>query len=99
MVEMKARSRHTWFRVQGPNESVKFYTRIPGIIELGRSKIEKATGNFETLIRLLNLTQMIHKPLAFKLGRNWYSQDAERDFQTRQAARRPISEFPTKALR
>jgi len=97
MIEMK--SKHTWIRVQDPIQSVKFYTHIRGIIGLGRSKIEEATGSLETLIRLLSLTQMIRKPPGFKLGRGWYSHATERDFQTRQAARRAITESPAKALR
>jgi catechol 2,3-dioxygenase-like lactoylglutathione lyase family enzyme len=93
MIEMKAKFKHTWIRVQDPPESVKFYTHVPGMNEVGRSKIEKVTGSFETLICLLRLTTgMLHKPLGFKLRRSWYSHAAERDFQTRHAAGRAINE-------
>jgi len=95
LIEMK--SKHAWIRVQDPIESVKRYTHMRGIIGLGTSKIEKAMGSFET-IHLLSLTQMIRKPLEFKLGRGWYSHAAELDFQARQAARRAITESPAKVL-
>jgi len=96
MVEMK--SKHIWIRVQEPNDSVKFYTRIRGMIDLSRSKIEKATGSFETLIRLLSLMRMIREPLGSKLDRSWYSHAAEHHFQTSQVARRAISESQAKSL-
>jgi len=97
MVEMKAKFEHTWVRVQDPNESVKFYTHVPGMKEVGRSKIEKVTGSFETILCLLRLTKgMMHTPLGFNLGRSWESHSAERDFQTRQAAGRAISESQCK---
>ena len=83
---MMAKFKHAWIRaqVQEPTESIKFYTRVPGMKEVGRSKIEIATGSFETLICLLGLTTgMMHEPLRFKAGRNWYSHRVERDFQTR----------------
>lgn len=99
MVEMKTKSVHTWTRVQDLNESIKSYTHIPGITELGRSNIEKATLSFETIIRLLSLTRMIRNRLRFKLGRSWYSHAAEREFRTRQAARRAISESPGNVLK
>jgi len=103
MVEMKAKFKHTWIRVQDPPESVKFYTHVTGMKEVGRSKIEKVTGSFETLICLLRLTtEMMHKPLGLfsscleqnsqNQGRSWYSHAAAHDFQTRQAARRAINE-------
>jgi len=69
------------------------------MIELGKSKIEKATGSFETLIRLFSMTRMIRSPLGFKLDRSWYSHAAERDFQTRQAAMRAIAESQRPQLR
>ena len=36
MIEMKTKFKHTWIRVQDPNESVKFYTHVPGMKEVGR---------------------------------------------------------------
>ena len=90
---MKAKFKHTWIRLQDPNESAKFYTQVPEMKEIGRSKIEKVTGSFEALISSLRLTKgIMHKPLGFKLGRSWESHAAERDFQMRHAAARTISE-------
>ncbi|HUK29387.1 MAG TPA: hypothetical protein VLV31_13265 [Candidatus Acidoferrales bacterium] len=91
---MKTKFKLTWIRmqVQGANGSINLYTRVPGIKEVGRSKIEKATGSFKTLICLLTLTRMICNPLGFSLGRRWVSHAAAHDFQTRQAARRVITE-------
>ena len=92
MVEMKAKFKHTWIQVNGSNESGKIYTHVLGMIEVGRSKIEEAMGNFETLIHFLRSTRMIHNPLGFKLGRDWESHVAAHEFQTHQAARRALSE-------
>ena len=97
VIEMKAKFRHTWIRLQDSNESACFSAYVPGMKEVGGSKIEKATGSSQVLICLLRLTTgMTHKPPEFKLGRSWYSHAGERDFQARHAAGRTISEAKVK---
>ena len=46
---MKTKFTYTGIRVKNLNESVRFYTQVLGMNEVGRSKIEKAKGEVVSL--------------------------------------------------